>query len=94
MHQGKKKGPTAWARKAIEESKKGKDVVILFPMHKWVLMLMEAGAEVRNLRDVQWVAVEDRKTRIRGTGSHIACFILKGRKPRKKKRRKKNEFHN
>src|SRR5574343_188747 len=59
MHKGKKKGATAWARKAIEEYKKGKEVVFVYPIDKWVLMLIEAGAEVRNLRDVKWVATED-----------------------------------
>ena len=79
MHQGKKKGPTAWARKAIEESKKGKDVVLVYPVDKWILMLIEAGAEVRNLRDVKWLATED-LTPGKGTGRHIACFVLKGAK--------------
>jgi len=77
MHEGKKKGPTAWARKAIEESKKGKDVVLVYPVDKWILMLIEAGAEVRNLRDIRWLATED-GTPGKGTGRHIACFVLNG----------------
>ena len=81
IHQGpndknpKKKGMTAWVRKAIEENKKGKQVVLVYPIDKWVLMLIEAGAEVRNLRDVKWVATED-GTPGNGTGRHIAQFIL------------------
>ena len=75
MHNGKKKGATAWARKCIEESKKGKKVVMVYPIDKWVLMLLEAGAKVRNLRDVKWVATEDGSVGP-GTGRHIACFIL------------------
>lgn len=78
MHEGKKKGPTAWARKAIEESAKGKDVVLVYPIDKWVLMLIAAGAEVRNLGDVRWLATED-KTAGKGTGRHIAAFILRGK---------------
>ena len=78
VHQGKKKGPTAWARKSIEESKKGKDVVLVYPIDKWILMLLAAGAEVRNLGDVKWLATED-GSRGKGTGRHIAAFILKGR---------------
>ncbi len=74
---GKKKGPTAWARKAIEESKKGKRVVMVFPIDKWVLMLLDAGAKVRNLRDVKWCAIEDGSPG-KGMGRHIACFILGG----------------
>ena len=77
MHNGKKKGATAWARKCIEESKKGKKVVMVYPIDKWVLMLLEAGAKVRNLRDVKWVATEDGSVGP-GTGRHIACFVLEG----------------
>ena len=76
IHEGKKKGATAWVRKAIAEHQKGKDVVFLYPIDKWVLMLLKAGAEVRNLGDVKWLATED-KSQGKGTGRHIACFILK-----------------
>lgn len=80
MHEGKKKGPTAWVRKAIEESRKGKLVVLVYPLDKWILMLLEAmGSTVRNLRDVKWHAIED-GSEGKGTGRHIACFILDGRK--------------
>ena len=72
---GKKKGPTAWARKAIEENKKGKGVVLVYPMDEWMLMLLAAGAEVRNLGDVKWGATEDGSPG-KGTGRHIAQFIL------------------
>jgi hypothetical protein len=79
LHKGKKKGATAWARKCIEESKKGKKVVMVYPIDKWVLMLLEAGAKVRNLRDIKWIATEDGSVGP-GTGRHIACFILDGEK--------------
>lgn len=79
MHQGKKKGPTAWVRKAIEEQEKGKDVVLVYPVDKWLLMLVKAGAEISNLGDVRWLATED-KSQGKGTGRHIACFVLKGKK--------------
>jgi hypothetical protein len=75
LHEGKKKGPTAWARKAIAEYKQGKRVVMVYPIDKWILMLLEAGAKVRNLGDVKWVAVED-GTAGKGIGRHVACFIL------------------
>lgn len=85
MHQGaddkkpKKKGPTAWVRKAIIEWKKGKTVVLVYPIDKWVLILLEAiGTEVRNLKDVRWCATED-GSEGKGTGRHIACFILKAK---------------
>jgi hypothetical protein len=76
IHKGKKKGVTAWVRKALSENEKGKKVVLVYPIDKWVLMLLKAGAEVRNLGDVKWLATED-KTPCKGTGRHIACFVLK-----------------
>jgi hypothetical protein len=69
------KGPTAWVRKCIAESENGKRVVFVFPVDKWVLLLLEAGAKVRNLRDVKWCATEDGKPG-KGIGRHVACFIL------------------
>jgi hypothetical protein len=81
LHQGpgdkkpKKKGPTAWVRKAIAESQQGKRVVLVYPVDKWLLMLLEAGAKVRNLGDVRWHATED-GSEGKGTGRHIACFVL------------------
>lgn len=78
IHQGKKKGPTAWVRKAIEEQTKGKTVVLVYPVDKWVLMLLTAiGTEVRNLGDVRWLATEDGLPG-KGTGRHIAMFVLRG----------------
>ncbi len=76
MHDGKKKGTTAWVRKSIEEWKKGKTVVLVLPLFKWELMLHAAiGSEVRNLGDIRWLSTEDGKP---GPGivRHIACFIL------------------
>ena len=78
IHNGKKKGPTAWARKAIEENKKGKRVVMVYPIDKWVLMMLAAGAKVRNLGDVKWCATED-GTPGKGTGRHVACFVLESK---------------
>jgi hypothetical protein len=75
LHEGKKKGMTAWVRKAIAEHQKGKRVVMVYPLDKWILMLLAAGAKVRNLGDVRWLATED-NTPGKGTGRHIACFIL------------------
>lgn len=81
MHQGpddkkpRKKGPTAWVRKAIAEAEQGKRVVLVYPVDKWLLMLLKAGAQVRNLGDVKWLATEDGSAG-KGTGRHIACFVL------------------
>lgn len=83
MHQGpddkrpKKKGPTAWMRKAIAEHQKGKLVVIVYPVDKWVLMMTEAlgVTNIRNLGDVKWCATEDGSPG-KGTGRHIAAFVM------------------
>jgi len=72
---GKKKGPTAWVRKAIEEYTKGKQIVLVYPIDKWVHMLLEAGAQVRNLKDIRWRAIED-GSQGPGTGRWVAMFIL------------------
>ena len=42
-------------------------------------MLIEAGAEITNLKDVKWCATEDGSAG-KGLGRHIACFKLKKRK--------------
>lgn len=85
MHKGpndrkaKKKGPTAWVRKAIVEWKKGKRVVLVYPMDKWVLLILGEilgeHAHVRNLGDVKWLPTEGGAAG-KGVGKHIACFIL------------------
>lgn len=80
MHEGKKKGMTAWVRKAIAEQAKGKRVVLVYPIDKWVLMLIAAGATVSNLGDVRWLATED-GSEGKGTGRHIACFVLEPKAP-------------
>jgi len=85
VHEGKKKGVTAWVRKALIERRKGKRVVLVYPLDKWVLMLIKEivgdsdiggrSASIRNLGDIRWLAAED-GSQGPGTGRHIACFIL------------------
>lgn len=82
VHQGRKKGPTAWVRKALDEQARGRLSVLVYPMDKWQLMLLgethprPGGVEVRNLGDVRWLAIEDGSVGP-GTGRHIAAFILR-----------------
>ena len=76
IHEGKKKGPTAWVRKAIEEHKKGKNVVLVFPTDKWIHYLLNAGAEMRSLGDVRWAATED-GAQGKGIGRFTMAFILR-----------------
>lgn len=78
IHQGRKKGPTAWMRKAIEQQQKGRFSFVVYPVDKWILMMLEAcgcNAQVVNLRDVRWLATEDGSIG-KGTGRHIAGFVL------------------
>ena len=49
------KGPTAFIRKAIEENKKGKDVVVIINTNAFINMLIEAGAEMRSMGRVKWL---------------------------------------
>lgn len=77
MHEGKKKGPTAWVRKALKEHEMGKDVVLVFPTDKWIHYLIKAGAELRSLGDVRWCATEDR-SQGPGIGRFTMAFILRG----------------
>lgn len=72
---GKKKGPTAWAKKAIAEYEKGNRVVMVYPIDKWILMLMKYAKEIRNLGDIKWHSIEDNQPGP-GNGRHIAMFVL------------------
>ena len=76
---GKKYGPTKWARKAIEENKKGKTIIFIYPLNRWILEMLQLGVEVRNLKTVKWLATEDGSEMDKGIGQDIACFILRGK---------------
>jgi hypothetical protein len=82
IHRGTKTGPTAWARKCIAEYRKGKTVVLVYPLDKWLLLLLKEllgdDVRLRNLGDVRWLAIEDGSPGP-GTGAHIACFVMKKR---------------
>ena len=81
IHEGKKKGPTAWVRKALAEHAKGKDVVLVFPTDKWIHYLLRAGAELRSLGDVRWLSTESPQTAApNGIGRYTMAFILRGKK--------------
>jgi hypothetical protein len=70
-------GPTAFVRKAIEENKLGKTVVLAIPVQSYVNMLIEAGAELRSLGRVRWVdAITREPTK---QPSPICAFILRGK---------------
>lgn len=69
------KGPTRWVYKAIEEYEKGKKVIFVFPVDKWIYQMIEAGAEIRNLKDVNWLDANNDQP---GNGNRrwLAAFIL------------------
>jgi hypothetical protein len=68
-------GLSSLNRVARDGNAKGKRVVLVYPVDKWLLMLLDAGAKVYNLGDIRWLATED-GTDGKGTGRHIACFVL------------------
>ena len=71
-------GPTAFVRKAIEESKKGKTSVLILPVQSYVNMLLEAGAELRPCGRVKWIdAISGERDRHPSTN---VLFILTPRK--------------
>lgn len=74
---GKKKGPTPWIRKAIEEQARGNTTLIPWPMDGWFHMLLAAGVEIRSLGEVKWLATED-GTPQKGSSRKIVLFVLRG----------------
>jgi hypothetical protein len=68
-------GITAWVSKAIAEHAKGKRVVIVFPLDRWVTLMLEAGAKTRNLGNVKWLSIED-GTAIAVSSRPTMAFIL------------------
>lgn len=76
IQDGKKKGPTAWAKKSIAEHAKGKNVVLVYPIDKWVHYLLKAGAEMRSLGDIKWCSIEDGSAG-KGIGRFTMAFILR-----------------
>jgi hypothetical protein len=69
-------GPTAFARKAIEENKLGKTVVLMLPTQSYVNLLLEAGAELRSAGRVKWLEADTRQPF--SSPSPITCFVLRG----------------
>jgi len=69
-------GPTAFMRKAIEENRKGKTVVLLAPTQSYINLMLEAGAELRSMGRVRWLHKET--LRPCKDPSPITAFILRG----------------
>jgi len=71
------KGPTDFIRKAIEENKKGKTVVITINTMSFINLLLEAGAEARSLGRVKWLDAETGEPWPKA--SNTTLFVLRGK---------------
>lgn len=69
-------GPVNYTKKAIEENRKGKTVVLTLPVMYYVHLLIEAGAEIRPLGRVAWLDVETKEPM--KSPFPAAAFILRG----------------
>jgi hypothetical protein len=72
----KPSGITAFVRKAIHENRKGKDVVMVLPLDRWMMRLIEAGARIESLGNLKWKAIEGGES---SSGMPVGLFILKRR---------------
>lgn len=69
-------GPTAYARKAIEENRRGKTVVMFLPVKNYINLLLEAGAEIRPAGRIRWLECTTRQP----MPSPVALFVLRGQR--------------
>jgi hypothetical protein len=74
---GKKVGPTAWARKGIEEQAKGNSTLYVFPVDYFFFLLIKAGAVITPRGPVSWVAIEDGSSQ--PSGRNIVDIFLPGK---------------
>lgn len=61
---GKRKiGPMAWARKALQESEKGKLSVLIFPIYqvRVISFLEDYETEIRYYGKIRWCSIEEKK---------------------------------
>jgi len=72
----KQSGPTAFVRKAIEQSHKGKSSFLTIPTQSYVNLLLEQGAIPRSLGRVKWLEVDTNEP-MKGP-SNITGFYLPG----------------
>lgn len=84
-----KHGPTAFARKAIEQQKEGKLSVLILPTMGYINLLLEAGAEMRSVGRVPWVNGKNKL--IKFSPSNCTLFILKPNLSSPQKQREVNE---
>jgi hypothetical protein len=70
-------GPTAFARKAIEQHKKGKTVVLALPTQSYVNLLLEAGAEIKSGGRPRWLEADSLEPNT--SPSPVTLFILRAK---------------
>lgn len=68
-------GITAFVRKAIEENRKGKQVVLILPVFAHIELLLKAGAEIRSAGQFPFLDVDTKKPSSRPIP--CALFILR-----------------
>jgi hypothetical protein len=71
-------GIAAFARKAIEENKLGKTVVLVLPTFGTINCLLEAGAELRSARRIPWIDPKTGQPASTSPSSNM-LVILRGR---------------
>jgi hypothetical protein len=84
VENGKTIGITDWIKKMLKEQKKGKTSLLVYPSFSWFHLLFNARAEMRSLGQIRWLAIED-GSRQKNPGWPIMLFILRGKKPGKKR---------
>jgi hypothetical protein len=71
-------GPTAFVRKGIAEAALGKTVLFLLPTTNWTNMLLEAGAAMRSMGRVPWIAAETGEPRY--APGPVVLYVLGGQR--------------
>ncbi len=74
---GKKEGPTAWAKKGIQEQAKGNSTLYVYPVDYFLYLLIKAGAVITARGPVKWVATEDGSSQ--PSGRNIVDIFLPGK---------------
>jgi hypothetical protein len=79
VENGKTIGITDWIKKMLKEQKKGKTSLLVYPSFSWFHLIFNAGAEMRSLGQIRWLAIEDGSVQ-KNPGWPIMLFILRGKK--------------
>jgi len=77
IENGKRIGFSDWIRKALQEQRKGKTSLLVYPQFSWFHLLLTAKAEMRSLGEVKWLAPDGT---VKKRSVPIVMFILRGKK--------------